>query len=95
MAEKFANAMLDQIEHRYRADHNDGGRGDHPNNFELSEQPARPLESLASQSQPILGSTGSPAEGHPILGDETLGLKHQRKNKDKKKEEEVDDDNFD
>ena len=62
--------------------------------------PARPLESLASQSQPILGSTGAPSEGHPILGSESLGgMKEKRKKGgDKKKDEnenEVEDDNFD
>lgn len=98
MAERFAKGVLDQFENRYGQNNSDLG-GPHQMAREMTEQPsmsARPLESLASQSQPILGSTGSPAEGHPILGDETLGLKDKRKKGDKKKMEEAeDDDEFD
>lgn len=98
MGERFAKGVLDQFENRYGQNNGDRGGPQHMPR-ELMEQPsmsARPLESLASQSQSILGSTGSPAEGHAILGDETLGLKDKRKKGDKKKLEEAeDDDQFD
>ena len=66
MAERMARGMLNTIENRYRVDDNNPGNFNNNQNNDAPYVPsstpnlgARPLESLASQSESILGSTGS------------------------------------
>ena len=69
------------------------------NNNQNNEGPilgARPLESLASQSEPILGSTAASNTDDPYGASPSVIVKEKKKKSDKKKElEEITDDNFD
>ena len=102
MAERVAKGMLDQIENRYRVDDHNGGphRGNPgPNRndpnlggvpFVPNEEPilgARPLESLASQSESILGSTGSNTDDPYANGVPGVIVKEKKKKSDKKNKE--------
>lgn len=96
MAERFARGMLDQIDERGMFRSPNGGNRDNNdrpnfngNNNQNNEGPglgARPLESLASQSEPILGSTAASNTEDPYGASPGVIVKEKKKKSDKKKE---------
>lgn len=109
LAERFARGVLHEIEQHSIIDFNlppPNGRGNRrPNRRAANGGPyvpredptagARPLESLASQSENILGSTASTADD-PYKESPSVIVKEKKKKSEKKKEQqEAQDDNYD